>query len=76
MKYDVLQVLAMIVLVVFGQGLIRLLVDHDDLGLLGWLPGGFGVVSAVYVALTVAGAVGAGWAHTRAKALGRRGEAS
>jgi hypothetical protein len=76
MKYDVLQVLAMIVLVVFGQGLVRLLVDHDDRGLLGWVPGGFGVVLPVYAALTVAGALGAGWAHTRAKALGRRGESS
>ncbi|MFV2120729.1 hypothetical protein ACE14D_20725 [Streptomyces sp. Act-28] len=72
MKYDVLQVLAMIVLAVFGQGLVRLLVDHDDRGVLGWLPGDFGAVSLGYAALTTAGLLVTGWAYARAKALGRR----
>ncbi|MFE5211936.1 hypothetical protein [Streptomyces sp. NPDC056600] len=73
MKYDVTQVAGMILLVVAGQGLVRALVDHDDLGLLGPLPGGFALAVTVYVAVTLVGALLAGWAHGRARALGRRG---
>ncbi|MFH8370997.1 hypothetical protein [Streptomyces sp. NPDC018031] len=72
MKYDVLQVFGMVVLAIFGQGLVRLLLDHEHRGLLDWLPGGFAPALLVYGALTVAGAVLAGRGHLRAKALGRR----
>ncbi|MEU2512786.1 hypothetical protein [Streptomyces syringium] len=72
MKYDLLQILGAAMIVTFAQGLIRLLVDHDNRGLLDWLPGGFAAVLVAYAALTVAGVLLAGRAHTRAKALGRR----
>ncbi|MEU6913176.1 hypothetical protein [Streptomyces olindensis] len=72
MKYDLLQVLGMVVLVVCAQALVRLLVDHGDRGLLGDLPGGFGPLLLTYAALTATGAALTGWAHSRAKALGRR----
>ncbi|WP_166028906.1 hypothetical protein [Streptomyces chilikensis] len=72
MKYDLLQVVGMILLALAVQGLIRLLVDHQDLGLLRGLPGGFAPALAVHVVVTVAGALLAGWSHGRAKALGRR----
>ncbi|MFJ2768404.1 hypothetical protein [Streptomyces sp. NPDC087300] len=60
-------------MVTFGQGLIRLLVDHDHTGLLGWLPGGFAALLVAYVSLTAVGVLLTGWAHSRAAALGRRG---
>jgi hypothetical protein len=72
MKYDVLQVLGMVLLVVCAQGLVRLLVDDGERGLLGALPGGFTPLLLTYAALTAAGVLLAGWAHARAKALGRR----
>jgi hypothetical protein len=71
-KHDVVQVLGMAVMVVFGQGLIRILVDHGDRGLLGWLPGGFTPALLAHTALTALGAALTSRAHTRAKALGRR----
>lgn len=72
MKFDVAQVLGMLLLALFGQGLVRLLIDHDNRGLLGWLPGGFTPALCAHLALTAVGVLVAGWAHTRAKALGRR----
>ncbi|MEV5435934.1 hypothetical protein AB0K80_07845 [Streptomyces sp. NPDC052682] len=72
MKYDVLLGLGMVMLGLFGQGLIRLLVDHGDRGLLAWLPGGFGLSLAAHAVLTATGVLLAGWSHTRSKALGRR----
>jgi thiosulfate reductase cytochrome b subunit len=71
-KYDLLQIVGMILLVVAGQGLVRLLVDDQDLGLLRALPGGFALALAVHAVATVAGVALTGWSHGRAKALGRR----
>ncbi|GAA2669418.1 hypothetical protein [Streptomyces lunalinharesii] len=72
MKYDVLQVTGMVLVGIAGQGAIRLLVDHGNTGLLGWLGGGFPVLLTGYLAAVAAGVLLAGWSHTRAKALGRR----
>ncbi|TPQ17335.1 hypothetical protein FGD71_037020 [Streptomyces sporangiiformans] len=72
MKFDLLQGLGVLLLVLGAQGAIRLLIDHDQLGLLGGLDAGFGGTVAMYVVAVVAGAVLAGWARDRAKALGRR----
>ncbi|MFG2094809.1 hypothetical protein [Streptomyces sp. NPDC048612] len=72
MKYDILQIVGAVVMVVFAQGAIRLLIDHDDTGLLGGLDGGFGLALAVHLALVTVGVLLTGWSHTRAKALGRR----
>lgn len=72
MKYDVLQILGMVVMAVFGQGLVRLLLDDDNRGLLGWLPGGLVPALLAYAVLTVVGVLLTGWAHSRAKDLGRR----
>ncbi|MFI8889572.1 hypothetical protein [Streptomyces paradoxus] len=72
MKYDVLQVLGMLLLALCVQGLVRLLIDDGDRGLLGGLPGGFVPLLLTYAGLTAVGVLLAGWAHTRAKALGRR----
>lgn len=73
-KYDVLQILGAVAMVVFSQGLFRLLFHHDDRGLLGWLPGGFVPALLAHVALIAAGVTLGGWAHAHAKALGRRPE--
>ncbi|MDT0456972.1 hypothetical protein RM550_14705 [Streptomyces sp. DSM 41527] len=73
MKYDIWQIVGAAVTVVFTQGAIRLLVDHGDAGLLGWAGGGFGLTLAVHGVLVIVGVLLAGWAHTRAKVLGRRG---
>ncbi|MET9758245.1 hypothetical protein ABZ016_04195 [Streptomyces sp. NPDC006372] len=72
MKYDVLQVLGMVLLVVCAQALVRLVVDDGERGLLGGLPGGFLPLLLAYAVLTAAGVLLTGWAHSRAKALGRR----
>ncbi len=72
MKFDVLQILGAVVTVAGAQGAIRLLIDHANAGLLAWLGAGFAGTLAGYLLATVAGIVLAGWAHDRAKALGRR----
>ncbi|MFF4491188.1 hypothetical protein ACFY0F_32785 [Streptomyces sp. NPDC001544] len=72
MKYDALQILGVALLVLGGQGAIRQLVDHSNAGLLNWLPGGFAVSITAYVVAVAIGAVVAGWAHSKAKAVGRR----
>jgi hypothetical protein len=71
-KYDVLQVLGMVIMVVCAQALIRLLIDHGDRGLLDGLPGGFLPALLAYAVLTAAGVLLTGWAHSRAKVLRRR----
>ncbi|QGV78877.1 hypothetical protein EIZ62_11930 [Streptomyces ficellus] len=58
----------MALLVIGAQGAIRRLVDHDNAGLLSWLPGGFAASITVYVLAVVIGAVVAGWAHDARKA--------
>lgn len=50
-----LLVVGMVLLVLGGQGAIRLVVDHADAGLLGVLPGGFAVQLVGYVVMVVAG---------------------
>ncbi|MGW6025128.1 hypothetical protein [Streptomyces sp. NPDC055214] len=75
MKYDILQILGAVLMCFSAQGLIRLLIDHDHtgpLGRLGWLPGGFAVLLGAYVLALAGGVVLTGWAHSQAKALGRR----
>ncbi|MFE7299387.1 hypothetical protein [Streptomyces sp. NPDC057579] len=72
MKYDILQITAMVLVAIAGQSAVRLLVDHGDTGLLGRLGGGFPVLLTGYLAVAAAGVLLAGWSHTRAKALGRR----
>ncbi|WP_250034843.1 hypothetical protein [Paractinoplanes maris] len=59
-------VMGMVLLVVGAQGAIRQLLDHDNAGLLGWLPGGFGVQLTGHVVLALAGLLLAGWGSRRA----------
>jgi hypothetical protein len=54
MKVVVL-ILGMVLLVVGAQGGIRLLADHDDAGILSWLPGGFAARLACFAVMAVAG---------------------
>lgn len=62
------QVVGMILLVLGGQGAIRLLVDHDNSGILGWVSGGFMVRMICYAAITVVGVSLAVWgSNTRTK---------
>ena len=56
------RILGMVLLVVAGQGAIRLIVDHDDAGILDWVGGGFVVRLIVYVAVAAAGVGLAAWA--------------
>lgn len=51
------QVLGIALLVLGTQGGIRLMVNHANAGLLSWLPGGFAVQLACYVAIAALGAV-------------------
>ncbi|MEU5954777.1 hypothetical protein [Streptomyces sp. NPDC047525] len=72
MKYDILQTLGAVLMCFSAQGLIRLLIDHDYTGFMGWLPGGFAALLIAYAVALTAGVLLTGWSHTRAKALGRR----
>ncbi|MFE6689313.1 hypothetical protein ACFVFQ_22915 [Streptomyces sp. NPDC057743] len=72
MKYDVLQIAGMALLVISAQAAVRLLLDHDNTGPLGWFGAGFPVLLTAYLAVTAVGVLLTGWSHTRAKALGRR----
>jgi hypothetical protein len=51
----VVLILGMVLLVLGAQGGIRLLVHHDDAGVLGWLPGGFAAQLSCFVVVTLAG---------------------
>ncbi|MEU8634088.1 hypothetical protein AB0C38_18080 [Amycolatopsis sp. NPDC048633] len=72
MKFDALQILGAVLTVLGAQGAIRLLIDHANVGLLGWLGAGFTGTLIAYLVVTALGIVLTGWAHDRAKALGRR----
>lgn len=50
-------VVGMVLLAVSVQGAVRLLLDHQNAGLLGWLPGGFVVQLLVYLLVAGAGIV-------------------
>ncbi|GIH63115.1 hypothetical protein Msi02_39320 [Microbispora siamensis] len=71
MKYVTALISGMLLLVLGAQGAIRLLADHDNAGLLAWLPGGFAVRLAGYAIAAVAGALLAGWGGRQAKQSGR-----
>jgi hypothetical protein len=71
-KFDVLQIVGAVLTVAGAQGAIRLLIDHAHFGLLSRLNAGFAGTLVCYVVVTAIGVVLAGWAHDRAKALGRR----
>lgn len=72
MKFDVLQVIGAVLLVIGGQGAVRLLIDRDDASVLGGLGAPFAVTLVTYLTAVLFGLILAGWAHDRAKALGRR----
>ena len=52
-----LLIAGMVLLVVAGQGAVRLLIDHQNAGLLTWLPGGFVVQLLVYLVVAGVGIV-------------------
>ncbi|TWS22409.1 hypothetical protein FK268_19540 [Tsukamurella sputi] len=57
MRNGIVLVLGVALVVLGGQGAIRILVDHDNAGLLRWMPGGFAVHLSVYVLAVIVGAV-------------------
>ncbi|ONI89106.1 hypothetical protein ALI22I_16465 [Saccharothrix sp. ALI-22-I] len=57
----------MVLLALGAQGGIRLLVDHDNAGLLGWLPGGFAARLSCYAVIALAGALLASWGSRKTK---------
>ncbi|MGV9775045.1 hypothetical protein [Streptosporangium sp. NPDC003464] len=72
MKHVLVLITGMLLLALGAQGAIRLLADHDNAGLLAWLPGGFAVWLACYAVAAVAGALLAGWGSRQVK-HGKRG---
>jgi len=67
-----LWVFGMALWLVGAQGAIRLLIDHEDAGLLGWLPGGFAAQLLCYLVAVVIGIVVAALnAPWRARSSGR-----
>ncbi len=72
MKHQIGLITGMVLLALGGQGAIRLLVDHDNAGLLRWMPGGFGVWLACHVVAAAAGIGLAAWGGQKAKQSGSR----
>jgi len=68
MKHIAGLIAGMVLLVLGAQGGIRLLVDHDNAGLLGWLPGGFATQLSCYAVITLAGVLLAGWGSRKTEA--------
>ncbi|MEU6034058.1 hypothetical protein ABZ801_01475 [Actinomadura sp. NPDC047616] len=71
MKSSIVLTIGVVLLGLGAQGAIRLLADHDNAGLLGWLPGGFAAWLACYLVATVAGVLLAAWGSAKAKQNGR-----
>ncbi|GGT38889.1 hypothetical protein ACFFV7_19770 [Nonomuraea spiralis] len=71
MKHVTVLIIGMLLLVLGAQGAIRLLTDHDNAGLLAWLPGGFATRLAGFALAVVLGALLAGWGSKKAKQSGR-----
>lgn len=67
MKHIAGLITGMVLLVLGAQGGIRLLVDHDNAGLLGWLPGGFAAQLSCYAVITLAGVLLASWNSRKTK---------
>ncbi|MEV6134819.1 hypothetical protein AB0L63_01855 [Nocardia sp. NPDC051990] len=65
MQYVIGLVAGMVLLALGAQGAIRILVDHSNSGLLGWMPGGFAVQLLCYVVLAGAGAALAHWGNSQ-----------
>ncbi|GAA4973954.1 hypothetical protein [Kineococcus glutinatus] len=61
-------VLGMVLLVVGLQGAVRQLIDHENAGLLGWLPGGPATQITAHVAVAVGGVILAARGDRRAAA--------
>lgn len=70
MRYVTVLIVGMVLLVLGVQGAIRLLADHDNSGLLGWLPGGFPFQLVAYVVLAGVGVPLATWGSRKAKQAG------
>jgi hypothetical protein len=69
----VVLVLGMVLVVLGAQGGIRLLADHDNAGVLRWLPGGFTARLGCFAIMTLVGAALAavGGANVRRSNSGR-----
>lgn len=72
MKYVAVQICGMALMVLGAQGAVRQLFDHDDRGLLSWLPGGFPASLTVHIVLALVGVLLAGWGDKARK----RGQAA
>lgn len=62
-RFVVTQIIGVALIVLGGQGLVRLLFDHADGGLLGFVPGGFPGWLGAHMVLLVTGAALAVWAQ-------------
>ncbi|MBY8864018.1 hypothetical protein K7711_46675 [Nocardia sp. CA2R105] len=70
MRNVIMLVVGMVVLVLGAQGGIRLVVDHGNTGLLGWLPGGFAARLVCYVVIAAVGVALASWGKRRSDNAG------
>jgi hypothetical protein len=70
-KHQTGLIIGMVLLALGAQGAIRLMADHDNAGLLRWMPGGFGVWLSCYVVATVLGVGLAAWGTQKTKRAGR-----
>ncbi len=67
MKYLVAQIVGAALLVLGGQGGIRLITNENDLGFLAVLPGDVSMKIGLYVAIAVAGGYLAAWGYKQGK---------
>lgn len=65
MRNVIALVAGMVLLALGAQGGIRLVADHDNAGLLSWLPGGFAARLLCYVFIAAVGVALANWGKHR-----------
>ncbi|MQY22092.1 hypothetical protein [Nocardia macrotermitis] len=65
MRNVIVLVVGVALLALGAQGGIRLVIDHSNAGMLGWLPGGFGVRLVCYVIMAAVGIYLANWGTQR-----------
>ena len=70
MKHLTALIIGMVLLALGAQGAIRLVADHDNAGLLRWMPGGFGAWLSGYVVAALAGIGLAAWGSRKAEDAG------
>ncbi len=67
MNYIITQIVGVALIVLGGQGGLRLLANENEPGLLAGLPGDISLKLAVYIAIVIAGATLVAWVRKKSR---------